>query len=95
MDRERFQFQMCGRLFSSRNSNLIFDAVMKSFEAHTPKPYLVPESSFFPDLNSAQIMEIPVGGMCWSVACSPCGRYVLAGGGHNVVVARLNEQEWC
>ncbi len=38
-----------------------FDAVMKSFEAHTPKPYLVPLSSFFPDLNSAQILEIPVG----------------------------------
>ncbi len=74
-------------LLSLRNSEVIFDAVMKSFEAHTPKPYLVPLCSFFPDLDSAQIMEIPVGDWCRSVACSPCDRYVLAGGGHNVVVA--------
>ncbi len=39
------------------------DTVMKSFERRTPKPYLVPESYFFPDLNSAQMVEIPVGGM--------------------------------
>ncbi len=28
-----------------------------------------------------------MGAWCHSVTCSPCGRYVLAGGGQNVVVA--------
>ncbi len=64
-------------LLSLRNRDIIIDTAMKSFVEHTPKPYLVPLCSFFPDLNSAQIMEIPVGvgvapwralrviAMCW------------------------------
>ncbi len=82
-----FQFQMCGRLSSLRNHGVIFGAVMKSFETHTPKPYLVPVCPFFLDLDSAQILEIHVGGWCGSLVFSPCGRYILAGGGHNIVVA--------
>ncbi len=85
-----FQFQICGRLWSTRNKDVIVDAVMNSFEAHTPKPYLKPVSSFFPELNSAQILEIPVGGRCYWVACSPCGGYIAAGSGGDIVVADVN-----
>ncbi len=81
---------MCGRLPSMRNKDVIVDAVMKSFEAHTPKPYLKPVSSFFPEVNSAQLLEIPVGGRCRWVSCSPCGDYIAAGGGWDVVVADAN-----
>ncbi len=55
-----FQFQVCGRLISMRKSNVIIDTYLTSVEKFTPKPYLVPVSSFFPELNSALITEIPV-----------------------------------
>ncbi len=37
------------------------------------------------DHNSAQILEIIVGGRCRFVASSQCGRHVLVGGGDNVL----------
>ncbi len=73
-----------------RNKDVIVDAVMKSFEAHTPKPYLKPMSCFFPEVNSAQLLEIRVGAWCDWVSCSPCGDYIAAGGGQDVVVADVN-----
>ncbi len=85
-----FQFQMCGRLSRMRNKDVIVDAVMNSFETHTAKPYLKPVSCLFPEVNSAQILEVPVGEWCDCVTCSPCGRYIAAGGGPDVVVADIN-----
>lgn len=76
-----------------RTEDVIADAVVKSFEVHTPKPYLKPVNSFFPELNSAQVMEIPLEGSCFSVACSPCGRYIAAGDGYEIVVADANTGE--
>ncbi len=74
-----FTFQICGRLSSQRSKGIIIDAVISSFEAHTAKPYLKPDSSFFPELNSAQIYEFRVGGRCGcSAACLPRGRYFAA-----------------
>ncbi len=88
-----FQFQMYGRLLCMRSKDVIVDAVMNSLEAHTPKPFLKPVSSFFPDLNSAQIYEIPVGGWCGCVAFSPCGSYIAAGSRHDIVLVDLNTGE--
>ncbi len=85
-----FQFQMCGRLLNLRNKDVIVDAVMKSFQAYTPKPYLIPVNGFFPALNSAQVLEIPVGGFCGSVSSSPCGRYIASGSGGDIVLADAN-----
>ncbi len=81
-----FQFQLCGRLLMIRSKDVIIDAFLRSFEEHTPKPYLQHVSCFFPDLDSPQIREIPVGGGCYSVACSPCGRFIAAGSGSGVVL---------
>ncbi len=69
-----FQFEVCGRLASSRKPSGIIDIYLNSVKKYTPKPYLVPVSSFFPELNSALITEIPVGGWCNCVASSPSGR---------------------
>ncbi len=85
-----YQFQMCGRLLNKRSEDGLVDAVINSFEAHTPRPYLKPVSSFFPELKSAQIMEIPVGGSCKRLTCSPCGKYIAAGSGQDIVLADVN-----
>ncbi len=73
-----------------KGKDSIVDSVLTSFEEHTPKPILKPLNSFFSELNSAQIFEIPVGGQCSDVACSPCGLYIAAGGGLNIVLAVAN-----
>ncbi len=78
---------MLGRLFSAKRDSDLIDRVLDSFEVHTPKPYLKPVSSFFPQLKSAQITEIPAGGLCERLACSLCGRYIAAGNRFDVVVA--------
>ncbi len=46
---------------------IIVGAVMNSFEAHTPKPYLKPVSSFIPEMNSARNWRFPlvVGVAAW------------------------------
>ncbi len=76
-----FQFQICGWLFTLRNTDVILDTVKKSFEDQARKLYLVPACSFFFNLNSAQILEILTGGFCRHTACFPCRRYIAAGGG--------------
>ncbi len=88
-----FQFHVCGRLVTLRKSNGIVDTYLNSVEKYTPKPYLVPVSSFFPELNRALITEIPVGGRCDCVASSPCGRYIAAGAGADILVARSSSGE--
>ncbi len=55
--------------------------------------YLVPVSRFFPELDDALVMEIPLGGRCWCVASSPCGRYIAAGAGADIVVAKSSSGE--
>ncbi len=66
---------------------------MNSFEAYTAKPYLKPVSTFFPELDDALMMEIPLGGWCCCVASSPCGRYIAAGAGADIVVAKSSTGE--
>ncbi len=78
---------MCGRLLSLSKNNVIIDTHLKSVLRHTPRPYLMPVSTFFPDLSNAQILEIPVGDQCVSVTRSCCGRYIAAGTDHRIVVA--------
>ncbi len=87
-----FQFQACGRLAGVRKSNFIVDTFLNSVEKYTPKPYLVPVSSFFEELNSALITEIPVRG-CDCVASSPCGRYIAVGDRSDILVARSSSGE--
>ncbi len=82
-----FQFQVCGRLASVRKLNVIVDAYLQSVEKCTPKPYLLPVNSFFLELDSALIMEVPVGPRCLCVANSPCGRYIAVGAEADIVVA--------
>ncbi len=55
--------------------------------------YLVPVSRFFPELDDALFMEIPLGGRCWCVASSPCGRYIAAGAWADIVVAKSSSGE--
>ncbi len=88
-----FQFQVCERLVSLRAANAIVDVFLKSIETNTPKPYLLPVNSFFSDLSSGQIMEVPVGGWCDCIASSPCGRYLAAGAGVDIVVADISTGE--
>ncbi len=71
-----FQFHACGRLGYLRKSSALVDAYLKSMEKWTPKPCLMPLSTFFPELDDALVMEISLGGRCWCVASSPCGRYI-------------------
>ncbi len=84
-----FQFQVCGRLRNSREDSAIVDAYLKSVQEHTPKPYLLPVSAFFPDLSTTPIMEIRVGRRGHYLACSPCERYVAVGAGKEVVLAEI------
>ncbi len=64
-DRRRaFQFEMCGRLLSSRKNDVIIDAAITFFEAHTSKPYgiyVTPFSRAFPDLNALILKSALVG----------------------------------
>ncbi len=85
-----FQFHLCGRLESLRMSSILVNSYFKSIEKFTPKPCLVPMNSFFPELHSALMMELPVGGPCHCVASSPCGRYIAAGAGGDILVADSN-----
>ncbi len=84
--RRSFQFHLCGRLIRLKKSNVIVDKYLKSLEASTPTPYLVPITPIFPHLNDAQLYEIPIGGSCYCVACSPCGKYIAAGAENDVAV---------
>ncbi len=81
-----FQFQVCGRLLRLRRTSIIVDKYLKSVETNTPMPYLVSLTPVFPELNDAQLYEIPVGGTCCCVACSPCGKYCVAGAQNDIVV---------
>ncbi len=92
-EQRAFQFSVCGRLARARKSNVIIDTYLKSVEKYAPKPCLVPVSSFFPELNSALITEIPVGGRCTCVSSSPCGRYIAAGAGADILVASISSGE--
>ncbi len=50
-------------------------------------------SRFFPELDDALVMEIPLGGECQCVASSPCGRYIAAGAWADIVVAKSSSGE--
>ncbi len=77
-------------LLEFEDTDVIVEAVMNSFKAYAPKPFLKLVSSFFPDLNRAQIMEIPGGSCEVSVACSPCGRYVVSAS--NAIIIRADSR---
>ncbi len=88
-----FQFYVCGHLAGMRKSNFVIDTYLNSVEKYTPNSYLVPVSSFFLELHSALITEIPVGGYCDCVASSLYGRYIAAGSGADILVARTSSGE--
>ncbi len=88
-----FQFQICGRLSNLRGKDVIVDAIVSSFEAHTSKPYLKPVTSFFPELNSAQINEIRISDSCFCVGSSPRGRYFAFGVPNSIAVANASTGE--
>ncbi len=88
-----FQFHVCGRLVSLRDSNVIVEQFVHSVEKCTPKPYLHPVSSFFPELDSSQMMEIPAGDYCRCVSCSPCGIYIAAGTGRDIAILKTSNVE--
>ncbi len=76
--RRAFQFQVCGHLEHLRKSSALVDVYLKSLEKWTPKPILVPVSTFFGELDSGLMMEIPLGGQCCCVASSACGQYICS-----------------
>ncbi len=88
-----FEIRLCGRLSNLRRSNVTVDAFLNGVENCTPTPYLLPVNSFFPGLNNALIMEIPVGCYSRCVAISPCGRYIAAGAGADIVIAKSSSGE--
>lgn len=81
-----FLFELYARLLEVSKSGEVIPEFLKRALAWIPKPCLVPSNMFFPNLNSAMVAEIPVGGNYWSVALSPCGRYIAAAAGNDIVV---------
>ncbi len=91
--RRSFQFRLCGLLRSLRQVDVVVDVYLKSVESCTPKPFLLPVSTFFPELASAPKIEVPIGGDCECIDCSPCGNYVTAGTKNEIVVAEIRTGE--
>ncbi len=83
--RREFQFQVMGRLVEQSRQNAVVNKYVQSMASHMEKPYLAPVSSIFLDPSSLA-MEVPVGKKCFSVSCSPCGKYVAFAGDRDVVV---------
>ncbi len=67
--------------------------IFEKFGEVDAKPYLVPVSTIFGELDSGLIMEIPLGVRCKCVASSGCGRFIAAGAGGNILVVKSGTGE--
>jgi WD40 repeat protein len=79
-------FQIVGRLVKEAQDDEFVAAYVEKTVSVTPVPCVIPVNQFMSGPQGGLVAEISVGGSCWSVDCSPCGRFIAAGAGEDVVV---------